>query len=292
LAFDVAYDPKGGLYKVPAGASMAGDLVTDDYIAAMATPGFKVIHILDIDFNSSCITLNSCLQLVASWSRANKEHLPLIIALKSNDDRTPMPGATRPAKFDAAVFDALDAEIRAVFQPEELITPDTVQDTYPTLRDAVMAHNWPKIGAARGKVLFVLDDTPQKTAFYRGARHSLEGRAMFIATDDKSPAAAFITVENPVKQAAAITADIKAGFVVHTFADADTKEAWANSTLRRDWAFASGAQIISTDFLVPDKRIGKYGVRVPGNHVAQCDVQLAPQRCMGRDVEAVGDSAP
>jgi hypothetical protein len=271
---------------------MAGDLVADDYIAAMATPGFKVIHILDIDFNSSCMTLVSCLQMVASWSRANKNHLPVVIALKSNDDRTPMPGAHRPAKFDAAVFDALDAEIRTVFQPEELITPDSVQGTYPTLRDAVIAHNWPKIGAARGKVLFLLDDTPSKIAAYRGTRHSLEGRAMFIATDDKSPAAAFITIENPVKQAALITADIKAGFIVHTFADADTKEAWANDTLRRDWAFASGAQVISTDFLVPDKRIGKYAVRVPGDHIAQCDVQLSPQRCIGRDVEAEGDPTP
>jgi hypothetical protein len=30
LEFDVAYDPKGGLYKYPAGASMAGELVGDD----------------------------------------------------------------------------------------------------------------------------------------------------------------------------------------------------------------------------------------------------------------------
>jgi len=35
---------------------MAGELVTDDYIAAMSAPGFKVIHVLDIDFNSSCVT--------------------------------------------------------------------------------------------------------------------------------------------------------------------------------------------------------------------------------------------
>ncbi|MBV9390716.1 MAG: acid phosphatase, partial [Verrucomicrobia bacterium] len=62
LDFDIAFDPKGGLYKFPAGASMAGDLVSDDYIAAMSSPGFKVIHILDIDFNSSCTTLAVCLQ--------------------------------------------------------------------------------------------------------------------------------------------------------------------------------------------------------------------------------------
>jgi Phosphoinositide phospholipase C, Ca2+-dependent len=292
LEFDIAYDPKGGLYKFPAGASMAGELVADDYIAAMSTPGFKVIHILDIDFNSSCVTLESCLQAVASWSRANKDHVPIIVALKSNDDRTPMPGATRPAKFDAAVFDALDAEIRSIFHPDELITPDMVQGEYPTLREAVIAHNWPKLGASRGKILFLLDDTAQKTTLYRGTRHSLEGRAMFICTDEKSPAAAFVAIENPAKQAAAITVDVKTGLMVHTFADADTKEARTGSTLRRDWAFASGAQIVSTDFLVPDKRIGKYAVRVPNGNVAQCNVQLSGQRCQGRDVESGGDSPP
>lgn len=286
LAFDIAYDPKGGLYKIPAGASMAGELVSDDYIAAMATPGFKVIHILDIDFNSSCVTFVACLQTVASWSRANKDHLPIVIALRSNDDRTPMPGATRPAKFDAAVFDALDAEIRSVFRPDELITPDLVQGGHATLREAVLAHDWPKLGASRSKVLFFLDDTPQKTALYRGKRLSLEGRAMFISTDDKSPAAAFVTVENPVKQAAVITASVKAGFMVHTFADAETKEARSGNIQRRDRAFASGAQIISTDFLVADPRVGKYAARFPDNRIAQCDVQDAPQRCLGRDVES------
>ena len=290
LAFDVAYDPKGGLYKYPAGSSMAGELVADDYIAAMSAPGFKVIHILDIDFNSSCATLAACLRSVANWSRANSGHLPIVIALRSNDDRTPMPGATRPAKFDAAAFDALDAEIRAVFKPEELITPDMVQAGYPTLREAVAAHNWPKVGPSRGKVLFVLDDVAPKVALYRGARHSLEGRAMFVNTDDKSPAAAFITDENPAKDAAAITAHVKAGLMVHTFADADTREARKNDTLRRDWAFASGAQVISTDFFMPDKRIGKYDVRVPGGRVAQCDVQISPQRCGGWDVESGGQA--
>jgi hypothetical protein len=255
LEFDIAYDPKGGLYKIPAGGSMAGELIADDYIAAMSTPGFKVIHILDIDFNSSCVTLASCLQTVATWSRSHTDHLPIIIALKSNDDRTPMHCAKLPVKFDSVDLEALDDEIRQIFKADELITPDAVQGEYATLREAVLARNWPKIGAARGKILFVLDDTPKKTAIYRGSRHSLEGRAMFVSTDGKSPAAAFVTVENPIKQAAGITADVKAGFMVHTFADADTKEARSGSTLRRDWAIASGAQLISTEFLVPDIRI-------------------------------------
>jgi hypothetical protein len=45
LSFDVAYDPKGGLFKNPALASMAGELLDPDYVAAMSAPGFKVIHV-------------------------------------------------------------------------------------------------------------------------------------------------------------------------------------------------------------------------------------------------------
>jgi Phosphoinositide phospholipase C, Ca2+-dependent len=285
LTFDIAYDPKGGLYKYPAGASMAGDLVPDDYVAAMATPGFKVIHIFDIDFTGSCVTLDACLQAVATWSRAHPDHVPIVIALKSNDERTPMPGATKPAKFDAAAFDALDESIRAVFKPEEIITPDSIQGSAANLRDALKANGWPKLGPSRGKVLFVLDDTPAKVALYRGARASLEGRVMFVATDAASPAAGFVAVENPATDSAAVIAAVKGGLIVRTFADADTKEARANNTLRSDWAFAAGAQVIATDFLEPDPRIGKYRVRSPDRHYTRCNVQLNAQRCMGFGVE-------
>ena len=285
LDFDIAYDPKGGLYKFPAGASMAGELISDEYIAAMSPPGFKVIHIIDIDYNSSCTTLEMCLQQIANWSRLHKDHLPLTIFLRSNDERTSMPGATKPAKFDQATFDALDQQITAIFKRGELITPDDVQGTSASLKEAVQEHGWPRVGASRGKVLIVLDDVPSKVAIYRGNRHSLEGRAMFIASDGTSPASAFITVQNPAKESVSIKRYVHAGFIVHTFADAETKEARANTTSRRDWAFSSGAQIISTDFLQPDRRLGPYNVRVPGGRISQCDLEVTNKVCGDLDLE-------
>jgi hypothetical protein len=290
LEFDVAYDPKGGLYSHPAGAPMAMELVSDQYIHDMAQPGFKVIHILDIDFNSSCVTLVNCLEAVARWSRAHPDHLPIVVALRTNDDKTPMPGATHPQMFDAAAFDALDGAITKVFRLDEIITPDKVQDGSPSLREAVQTRGWPSLGASRGKVLFLLDDSKEKVGLYRGARASLEKRVMFISTDEKSPAAAFITVEDPSKAPGMITGAVKAGFMVHTYADADTKEARANDPARRDKAFASGAQIISTDFFLADPRIGKYQVRLAKGHAGQCDVLFLSERCGGLDVETGRDS--
>jgi hypothetical protein len=279
LEFDVAYDPQGGLFKNPAGASMADDLLDPAFVSTMSQPGFKVIHVLDVDFRSTCLTFKNCLTEVATWSRAHPNHLPILIALHANDARTPMPGATRPLPFDADAFAALDAEIRAVFQPGELITPDQVKGAHQTLREAVQTSGWPNLGAARGKVIFLLDDPAQKTDLYAGAAKSLEGRPMFIATDETSPLASFICIDDPLKNQARIAAAVAAGFMVKTRADADTREARESKTERRDAAVASGAQIVATDFLLPDKKIGAYQVNLANGHKVQCDAKLPGQQC-------------
>ena len=49
-------------------------------------------------------------------------------------------------------------------------------------------------------------------------------------------------------------------------------------TDRRDAAFTSGAQIVATDFLVPDKKIGAYQVALAKGH-AQCDARLPGMQC-------------
>ena len=280
LSFDVAFDPKGGAYKAPAGASMAMDLLDDGYVAAMGKPGFKVMHVIDIDYNSSCVTLGDCLKQVATWSRAHPRHLPIVITLRTNDSKTPMPGATRPVVCDQAAMDALDGEIHAAFNADEVITPDQVQGAHASLREAVLAHAWPKVGAARGKVIFVLDDSADKTKAYQGARKSLEGRSMFVATDEVSPVAAFIALPDPQKDQARIAKAVADGFMVITRADADTREARLYNLRRRDAAFASGAQIVQTDFAVADPKVGPYRVNLADNPDAMCGAALGSEHCV------------
>ena len=79
---------------------------------------------------------------------------------------------------------------------------------------------------------------------------------MFAARDENSPDAGFVAIDDPVQNQARIRADVKAGFMVITRADDETMEARANDLRRQQAAFASGAQIIQTDFLVSDKNIG------------------------------------
>jgi hypothetical protein len=161
-------------------------------------------------------------------------------------------------------MDEIDAEIRAVFKDEELITPDQVQGKHPTLREAVAAGAWPKLKDARGRVMIALDCPPDQVARYRGDRKVLEGRAAFVNIDEASPAAAYITLNEPKELSARIAAAVKAGLIVRTRADADTWEARTNDTTRQAAAFASGAQYVSTDYLTPDPRFGPYAASLPG----------------------------
>ncbi|MEY4966454.1 MAG: hypothetical protein RL274_2037 [Pseudomonadota bacterium] len=280
LSFDVAYDPNGGLFKNPVAASMAMELLADKYVTEMRRPGFKAIHVLDVDYNSSCLALSDCLKQVSDWSRTHPRHLPIIITLRTNDIRTPMPGATKPLACDAAALGALDGEICAAFTADQIITPDSVQAGYPTLREAVLAHNWPLLEASRGKVAVVLDDSPAKIRAYQGTRKSLEGRALFVASDETSPVGAFLSLPDPQKDGARIARAVQAGFMVITRADAQTREARENRNQRRDAAFSSGAQIVQTNFAVPDPAIGPYRVSLADNLEAMCGERLAPERCV------------
>ena len=91
----------------------------------------------------------------------------------------------------------------------------------------------------------------------------------FVNTEEASPAAGYITLNEPVELAARIRSAVRAGLIVRTRADADTLEARANATARQAAAFASGAQYVSTDYMRPDARFGPYQARLPGGGVAR-----------------------
>jgi len=285
LELDVLYDPEGGRFAAPRTALGVGVSLTPDERATMARPGFKVLHMPDVDFRSSCLTFAGCLAEIRAWSRAHPEHAPILILINAKDSAAALPGGVAPLPFDAAAFDALDAEIGQVFDKGSLIRPDDVQGRRKTLREAVLAGGWPTLGAARGKVFFALDEAPAKVALYRGKRRSLEGRAMFVNTDETSPAAAYLTLNDPIEQQDRIKAAVAAGFIVRTRADADTREARNGDVARRSAALASGAQYVSTDYLWPDDRFGAYAVRLPGAAAAVCNPVRTKDRCGGLAIE-------
>lgn len=284
LELDIHHDPQGGRYLDPLVPRLAGADLGDAWKKAMAGPGFKTFHIGDVDVRSICLLFRACLAEIRAWSDAHPGHVPITILINAKDGPG-LPGGVRPAAFDAAAFDALDAEIRAELTGK-LITPDDVQGDYPTLREAVLGGNWPRLRAARGHILFALDETPAKVALYRGTRNSLEGRAMFVnSPSEDSPAAAYFTLNEPVADAGRIRSLVARGFLVRTRADANTREARENNIVPRDTALASGAQMVSTDYLRPDPRFpGGYRVNLPGA-AAVCNPVRMGGRCAGVAVE-------
>ena len=288
IELDVVADPDGGRYAKPLTVFGQGTALPPEVAAALAKPGFKTIHMPDVDFRVSCVTFVSCLQEIRAWSDAHRDHAPILIMLNAKEGEATVPGGVKPLAFTEGLFDALDAEIRSVFGDDRLITPDQVQGKARTLREAVLAGGWPKIGQARGKVFFALDEDPAKVAIYRGKRASLEGRAMFVNTDEASPAAAYLTLNDPIAQKDRIAAAVKAGFIVRTRADADTWEARRNDVNRRTAAFTSGAQYVSTDYMWPDPRFaGGYTVRLTGGDVAICNPVREPKACDNLAIEAL-----
>jgi hypothetical protein len=226
------------------------------------------------------VLLTECLTIIRDWSAKHPRHVPILLMFNAKDERNAARGGIDALPFDEAAYDALDAEIRSVLAPAKLIVPDDVQGRYATLREAVLANNWPLLDASRGKFLFALDEPPAKVAVYRGKRRSLEGRVFFINTDEASPAAAYLTLNDPVRDADRIRRDVAAGFMVRTRADANTVEARANNAVPRDTALAGGAQYVSTDYLWPDPRLaGGYHVALPEGRTARCNPGRLPKGC-------------
>src|SRR5262245_36753346 len=90
LEIDVVYDPKGGLYAKPLGLRMmkeAGAAAVPGYDpqGQMMKPGFKVIHVPDVDFRSHHYTFRDTLRELRMWSDAHPRHLPIAITMNAKD---------------------------------------------------------------------------------------------------------------------------------------------------------------------------------------------------------------
>lgn len=274
LELDIVYDPDGGRFADPLlPRQTATTYGAMPYLARdMDKPGFKVLHSPDIDVHSSCATWVICLQEIKDWSDANPDHVPILIMFNAKEGGSAYPGAQPALMFTEQAYRDLDAETLSVFPSDRIIKPDDVRGNFPTLREAVLAGNWPTLDSARGKVFFALDERPEKVRIYMDGRTSLEGLPMFVNSISELEAhAAYFTINNPVRDKDLIREAVEAGFIVRTRADANTHEARVNDVKRREAAFTSGAQYISTDYYVPRLEFSDYSVSLPGGSAARCN---------------------
>jgi hypothetical protein len=290
IELDIFSDAAGGRFAHPSGPALVAKagLPPDPNPypdGRMLQPGFKVIHVQDIDYASNCQPFVVCLQIVKNWSKQHPFHIPIFILVETKQD---VPDAklpwTQPEPYTAATFNALDAAIRSVFSNQEIITPDQVRGRYPTLEQAVLAGNWPTLKQARGKVIFLLDQ-PSNGPIYLQGHPSLRARVLFTNATPGGADAAFVEA-NDASQAE-IEALVRKGYLVRTRSDADTIAGRTNDTRRRDRVLASGAQMVSTDYpaFEPARWTG-YSVALPGGLPVRCNPIVAPSTCVSADLEA------
>jgi hypothetical protein len=286
---DVFADPDGGRYANPAALRLVAGLEPPGPV--MRQPGFKVLHVQDIDYRTTCATLVACLAEIRDWSHENPTHVPIMIMLEVKDS-TPRDadgiGFVEPIAFGVDELRALDHEIRSVFDADHLITPDRVRGRHPTLEEAIRTAGWPLLREARGKVLFALDNTGEHRTRYLQGNASLEGRVMFVSSPPGEPSAAFLKMNEAVgEEAARIRQMVEAGYLVRTRADIPTEEARSGDTARRDSAFLSGAHYVSTDYPEVSPFGSGYIARLPGaEHVAaRCNPVTAPAGCRAEWLE-------
>lgn len=274
LELDVVYDPEGGRFSNPKGLEMLSTQGVEarPYDAeSMKDPGFKVLHVPDIDFRSHCPTFKGCLSDIRDWSQAHSDHLPIIITINPKSSGLDRPGFAEVIPFDKQVLDALDEEILEIFDASDLITPKQVKGKKKTLREAIMKQGWPELAEVRGKILFVFDAGKVLTDLY------LEGdeayaRPMFSSTSKDNPHAAFFIINDPIGQEKEIAELVKQGFMVRTRSDADTKEARTGDKSRFEAAKRSGAQVITTDYYLKSLSPNRdFEIMFEGGEYSRCN---------------------
>ena len=275
IELDVFHDPEGGRYAQPVARKILRGLGKDpgpdsDEGDVLRRPGMKVLHVPDVDYRSTTPTLIGALKQIRQWSKSHPDHVPIMILLElKGEPEAGLP--TRPLPFGRNALQALEAEILSVFSSEEMITPEQVRGSFATLGEAIRQQGWPTLDSVRGRVLFALDNENRIRDDYLALHPSLKGQLLFVSVPESHPQAAWFKINDPIADFDRIRRLVGEGFLVRTRADADTRQARGNDPTQRDKALASGAQFVSTDYPVADKRLSPYCVQFPNRIVARAN---------------------
>lgn len=282
---DVLHDPIGGKFAEPAiHPAMAAEGIPlkfpYDIHGELDEPGFKIIHIPDLDVRSTCLTFVRCLQQIRQWSGKNLNHFPLMIQLEAKQQSTSLPDAsfnvTEIGPYSKQAWLDLEDEILSVFPKEQVITPASVTRAGSSLRDSILSHGWPRLGELAGKIMFTLDNTDETVESYFaavGKTHNL----LFVSVGADHEQAAWMKLNDAYDPS--IPRLVAEGFIIRSRADANLVEALNDDGARREKAFASGAHYISTDYPYPDRRLSDYFVRFDNGKYVRCNPLTFKEHC-------------
>ncbi len=240
----------------------------------------EVYHIIGIDNQTTCDTLDECLQQLKSWSDAHPEHLPIIVWLELKDDTGGLPLDTPEA------LQLLDDVVTTAIPPEQLLSPDDVQAGYPTLRERLQTEGWPTLGELRGQILVTILDTDAPAEVYTSGYTTLAGRPLFVrAGSDQLELPWAAIAKLGIGETDAISAAIASNILLATnvcgAGDSDD-----DCFAARDQAMDEGFHMLKDDFPAPvDDR--EYWLDFPDGNPARCNPVTAPPECTAEALESL-----
>ena len=243
--------------------------------AVMDKPGFKVIHDANLDTHSTCLTFVLCLRLVKTWSDAHPGHVPIMIDVEMKD-----------STVTPATFDALEAEIRSVLAPSELITPDDVRGNDPSLGHAIRTRGWPTLGAVRGRVMFMLDNENFAAgrapwAIRRSAAGSCSRRRRRATTTPPSPSS---TTRSPTRRRSRPRSP-RTCWCARAPTPTRCRPARTDTTMRDSRARERRPVREHRLRESPTCASARTSCMIPGGTPARCNPVTAPPTCTSTDVE-------
>ncbi|GAA1511422.1 hypothetical protein BJ978_000982 [Agromyces terreus] len=197
---------------------------------------FSMSHVPLVGNRATSPDFGLALEEIALWSKRHEGHLPISIMIEVKSDYMFLDPTLKA--YDAEAADALD-DVIADRLGAALFTPDDLGDGA-----------WPTVGEMRDRVLFYFGDNEAVHELALDGHPNLEGRSIFTSSKTGSPDARFVILDDP--RDPAMAADLAAGVIVRTRADADLHTSDAD----RAAALDSGAQLISTDYPPSEPRAG------------------------------------
>ncbi|MCH2402350.1 MAG: phosphatidylinositol-specific phospholipase C1-like protein, partial [Pirellulales bacterium] len=160
VELDLFADPHGGHFAWPLGARLDGLSRREfDPQGIWQRPGYKIMHVQDVDYRTTVPTFRAALREINRWSLAHPRHVPIMVLLELKERA--IVGLTRPVALTRERLQELEAEIREVLALKRILRPDDVRGTATCLRDAVTESGWPTLDEVAGRVWFALDNEGQ-----------------------------------------------------------------------------------------------------------------------------------
>ena len=263
IEIDINYDPKGGLYRKRKVNKLITGLRQKVKDPLMKQPGFKVLHIADVDYETNYLTFKQVLNELKTWSAAHPNHTPIFVNIESKgfnpgDESGFLRflGFKRALQFNEDAFRALDKEIFDVLSVENIFQPNDLKANFPNIKERLNQQGWPLLKDCLGKIIFILEGNNQDLYEKSGVN-----RPMFVYNPPNGENTAFVVKNDPIGNEKEIEL-LTHKYIVRTRSDAGTLEARANDYKRFNAAIKSGAQIISTDYYKPDPRLGSFVIKL------------------------------